>query len=244
MSQRGASVCGHGPVLQGGAHTLAVGGVGSLIHGGIEVPSAMAKTAVLEPIRLSADGFEGDAHADLRVHGGPDKAVCVYPWEHYSYWRDQLRIHLGPAAFGENLTSMGLLETEVYLGDVFRWGGATVQVSQPRRPCFKVGARHGKRDLAAQMSQTRRTGFYFRVLSGGTVGPEDLLALQDVDPFGLSVADVSGVLTSGPDAVGLTVDRVLLAAHLLPARWVAQLEALARGDRTTGGGARVAGAAG
>lgn len=229
MPSDASAAWGHGRDLTGRVHTLAVGRVALLRHGGLDIPSAIRKIPVTGTVMLSGLGLAGDEQADSVLHGGPDKAVSVYPWEHYAYWAQELGLVLGDAAFGENVTSVGLLESEVFVGDVFDWGQATVQVSQPRRPCFKVGARYDRGDLPAAVERTRRTGFYLRVLRSGRVAATDALVLRDVDPVGLSVADVMTVLVDSPEAAGLTLARVLLAQHLLPPRWVAELDQLGPG---------------
>lgn len=119
---------------------------------------------------LGYQGLEGDGCADTRVHGGVDKAVCVYPAEHYGFWRASLgRPNLPYGAFGENFTTTGLLEDNVCIGDVYEIGGTLAQVSQPREPCWKPGHRWKVKDLALQILQTGRTGFYLRIIKHGSV---------------------------------------------------------------------------
>lgn len=131
------------------------------------------------PCWLGYEGFRGDEQADRRFHGGVDKAVCVYPEEHYAYWREILPLdELPHGAFGENLTVSGLVEKAVCVGDLFRLGGALVQVSQPRQPCWKLARRWRIKDLTAQVEQTGFTGFYFRVMHHGQVSAGDELILQ------------------------------------------------------------------
>ena len=127
---------------------------------------------------LGYQGFRGDEVADTRFHGGVDKAVCVYPAEHYPYWNgiDEMA-GAGAGGFGENLTTEGLLEDEICIGDVYQLGEAVVQVSQPRQPCWKLGRRWRIKDLAVQVERTGRTGFYFRVLIHGHVKPGDRFEL-------------------------------------------------------------------
>lgn len=175
------------------------------------------------PVLLSMYGF-GDRPAD-ETSRRPEKAVLVYPWEHYAYWAEAMDLRVIAPAFGEHATTEGLLENDVFVGDIFRWGAATVQVSQPWRPTSDIGARLGRSDLPAAMQRTRRTGFYLRVLHSGRVGPDDQLTLDDVDPFGLSVADVTAVMTDGPDTCGVSLSRILLAKHLLPEHWMDTLQA-------------------
>jgi MOSC domain-containing protein YiiM len=133
------------------------------------------------PLRLDTTGIEGDEQADLVNHGGPDKAVCVYPDEHYAHWRTALNLPgLAHGAFGENFTTGGLAEGEVCIGDVFEFAGAAVvQISQPRQPCWKLARRWRIKDLAAQVERTGRTGWYFRILVPGVVSAGETLALRE-----------------------------------------------------------------
>lgn len=128
---------------------------------------------------LSFTNLKGDGQADLRYHGGKDKAVCVYPFEHYAYWENQLNRPLSFGAFGENFTSLGLLESEVCIGDIFAVGSSILQVSQPRQPCHKLAKKFNVTDLAAQVQDTGFTGFYFRVLQEGFVDKTDLVILKE-----------------------------------------------------------------
>ena len=122
------------------------------------------------PCWLAYEGLRGDESADRRVHGGVDRAVCVYPSEHYAHWRavlpDSKPEH---GDFGENFTTQGLLESEACIGDVYRIGEALVQISQPRQPCWKLARRWRVKDLTAQVERNGLTGFYVRVLRHGFV---------------------------------------------------------------------------
>lgn len=138
------------------------------------------KAAAEGPCWLGYEGFRGDEQADRRYHGGPEKAVCVYPSEHYPHWREILSLPgLDHGAFGENLTVTGLPETGISIGDIFTLGGALVQVSQPRQPCWKLARRWRIKDLAAQVERTGFTGYYFRVLLHGEVKAGDSLRLRE-----------------------------------------------------------------
>jgi MOSC domain-containing protein YiiM len=165
--------------------SLQVGRPGTLPWRGKQVRTAIFKEPVPEGTRvaLTATGFEGDEQADLRVHGGPDKAICCYPSEHFPRWAELLEQPCGMpnGAFGENLTLEGALETDVHIGDTYRLGqdGVVVQVSQPRGPCFKLAARWGKTRLTRQMAYDMIAGFYLRVIETGTVGAGDTLELVD-----------------------------------------------------------------
>ena len=144
--------------------------------GGREVRTGIYKEPAAGRVRLRALGLAGDFQADPNVHGGPDKAVYVYPSEHYPYFRGLLgRADLSPGFFGENLTTEGLLEEGVRVGDVFRVGTAVVQVTTPRSPCFKLGARAGSPAFVATFLNSRRLGFYLSVVEEGEVGAGDAI---------------------------------------------------------------------
>lgn len=132
--------------------------------------TGIVKDPFADKVWLGYQGLDGDGCADAKVHGGIDKAVCVYPIEHYAFWRESLGIpNLPHGAFGENFTTSGLHEDEICVGDVFEIGGTLLQVSQPREPCWKPGHRWKIKNLAVRILQTSRTGFYFRVLRHGFV---------------------------------------------------------------------------
>ncbi len=142
--------------------------------------SGIFKDQVNVMIRLGRINLEGDGQADLKHHGGPDKAVCVYPAAHYPYWRSELgNAALEYGAFGENFTVQGMDETRVAIGDVYAVGSAVVQVSQPRQPCWKLARRWRVPDLALRVQQTGFTGWYFRVLEEGDVAPGLTLRLLE-----------------------------------------------------------------
>lgn len=136
-------------------------------------------------------GFEGDGQGDAVNHGGPDKAVCVYPLDHYAHWERMLGRGIGPGAFSENLTVSGAVETGVCVGDVFRVGGATVQTSMPRTPCGKLAAKNGERRFAKWVADAGHTGFYMRVLSEGMVVEGDGFELVERHPDGISISAVN-----------------------------------------------------
>ncbi|MNZ40874.1 6-N-hydroxylaminopurine resistance protein [compost metagenome] len=127
-------------------------------------------------------------------HGGKEKAVCVYPYEHYLFWENELQTKLDYGAFGENLTIKGLLETNVCIGDVFKLGKAIVQVSQPRQPCYKLSVRYGVPDMPLKVQQTGYTGFYLRVLEEGVVSKADGLILLHRHPKEITVSFASRIM--------------------------------------------------
>ncbi|MGO4221313.1 MOSC domain-containing protein [Lysobacter sp. TAF61] len=143
--------------------------------------SAIDKQPIDEPVRIETLGLVGDEQGDPRVHGGPDKAVHHYPFDHYPRWREDLgdleRLRFA-GAFGENLSSQGLNEGEVCLGDRFRIGTAVLEVSQGRQPCWKLNDRFGVADMARRVQASGRTGWYYRVLQPGSVRVGDAIALE------------------------------------------------------------------
>jgi MOSC domain-containing protein YiiM len=146
----------------------------SVRYRGREVRTGIYKEPAAGRVRLRTLGLEGDFQADPSVHGGPEKAVYVYPSEHYPYFRDLLsRPDLAPGFFGENLTTEGLLEDEVRVGDVFRVGTAVMQVTTPRSPCSKLGAKAGSPAFVETFLNSRRLGFYLSVVEEGEVGAGD-----------------------------------------------------------------------
>lgn len=140
--------------------------------------TGLFKTAVCGPVRVGKLTLDGDAQANLSVHGGIHKAINAYPAEHYSHWRQNLpHLNMSYGAFGENFTTSGLLEDEVCIGDVFKTGNAIVQISQPRQPCWKLEQRWGVKDFRSQVNQTGKTGWYLRVLQEGYVEAGNAMVL-------------------------------------------------------------------
>ena len=169
--------------------SLNVGLPATLVCPDRTVMSAVRKAPVAGPVRLSRDGLDGDRQADLVNHGGADKAMCAYPTEHLPYWSARLGRTLAPAAFGENLSTDGLVERDLHIGAVFRLGSAIVQVSQPRGPCFKLATLNGEPHLAQWVQSAGLTGFYFRCLEPGAVQAGDAFALVDVNERAPTIAD-------------------------------------------------------
>jgi len=145
-------------------------------------PSAIHKVPVDRPVRATRVGFDADSQADLKHHGGLEQAIHHYPFDHYGGWRAELgpvQVLENPGAFGENLSTLGLTEGEVAVGDVFRLGGATLQVSQGRQPCWKLNVRFGVDDMASRVQASGRSGWYYRVLEEGNVPPGAMLERID-----------------------------------------------------------------
>ncbi|MBB5322967.1 MOSC domain-containing protein YiiM [Anoxybacillus tepidamans] len=160
---------------------------------GMEVTTGIYKQPVDTPLWLTKTNFTGDGQADLVHHGGPDKAVCAYPSEHFAAWERLYHQPFTAGAFGENVTLSGLLEEDVCVGDIFEVGTAVVQVSQPRQPCFKLAKRHGLKDLSLKVQETGYTGFYFRVLKEGSVQRGDSLTLAERSARPLSIRYINHI---------------------------------------------------
>ena len=164
------------------AHLLSVQTGRTAPLGPEEVPSAFVKTARLGPVAVMRLGLDGDEQADLSVHGGPEKAVYAYAATRYPQWAEQfpdLAEHFTGGAMGENLTVSGLIEDDIFVGDVHQVGSALLQVCQPRQPCFKFALRHNSKYLPKAMVRSGFSGWYYRVLRVGQLEAGDKLILQD-----------------------------------------------------------------
>ncbi len=151
-----------------------IGEVGSL--GPSAVPSGIDKKPAEGPLMARADGFDGDEHGDTRHHGGADKALHAYPATHYPAWSRDLperAVRFHPGAFGENLVIEGVTEADLCLFDRYRLGGALVEVSQTRQPCWRLNLRFDLPDMARRVQETGRTGWYFRVITEGPIAAGD-----------------------------------------------------------------------
>lgn len=157
---------------------------GKPVHSGIRKQRVTADTIVVGTTNLA-----GDRQADLTVHGGVDKAIYAYPSEHLPVWTAELGLSepLGPNAFGENLTTRGMVETEICIGDIYKWGTALVQVSQPRGPCYKLEMALGLPEFIDTFVQSGRSGWYLRVLQEGEAPVAGSMELVDRHPVGLTV---------------------------------------------------------
>ncbi|WP_114391978.1 MOSC domain-containing protein [Oleisolibacter albus] len=147
-------------------------------------PSSIAtRVPAAGPVQAGPLGLAGDAVGDGTVHGGPDKAIHFYPRDHYDRWAAEqppmAPLLAAPGAFGENLSARGLGEADVCLGDIVRAGSALLQLTQSRQPCWKLGVRFGLPALPRLVQKTGRTGWYYRVLESGAIGPGDPLTLVD-----------------------------------------------------------------
>jgi MOSC domain-containing protein YiiM len=196
--------------------SINVGKPGPQIYRGHLVSTAGHKQPVPSAM-LRLTNLDGDRQADLKNHGGPDKAVCVYSFEHYPYWESGLGRALTPGAFSENFTISGLRESEVAIGDTFRAGAALVQISQPRKPCSKLAGKLARRDLAALIHANGFSGFYLRVLDEGMVRAGDAFELVTRHPAGVTVEFANQVMYEHRD--DLDSLRRLLAVPELSDAW-------------------------
>lgn len=188
---------------------------------GKEFVSAISKQKTTETF-LSADGFQGDGIADTKHHGGPDRAVCLYPAEHYALWEKNFDYSLPPATFGENLTVAGMLEQDVCIGDVFRVGEALIQVTQGRIPCSTISQRTGYPQLMKQMIQTGFTGYLCRVLEEGIVRCDSPISLVQQDPQKITILYANEVYFHQPRNVeGLNR---IIAVEALADEWRQDIE--------------------
>jgi MOSC domain-containing protein YiiM len=159
--------------------------------------SAIFKTPLTVPVWVGATNVSGDQQANTQVHGGPDKAVNVYPSEHLAHWRAALQLEMTPGAFGENFSTTGLAESEVCIGDVYQIGGAVVQVSQPRQPCAKLARRWRLKEFAAQVIAADKTGWYLRVLHEGPVEAGQPIQLLERPHSEWTIAAANDVMYRG-----------------------------------------------
>jgi len=198
---------------------------------GHTVTTGIFKSPVDGPVTARKLNLDGDRQADLSVHGGEYKAVYVYPFEHYDYWKRKLSgrdLPLG--VFGENLTTEGLLETEVHIGDRFAIGktgsacilagSAEFTVTQPRLPCYKLGVRFEADDMVKKFLASRRTGFYLAVTKEGQVAAGDEIKLLSRDPNAISIAAfVELYVTKNWKPADITQIRRLFDLSSLPNDW-------------------------
>ena len=159
---------------------------------GKRVSTGIFKKPVAARVVARRLNLDGDRQADLTVHGGEEKAVYVYPAEHYDYWRQELPNTALPwGVFGENLTTSGLLEDAVNVGDQFRVGAALLQATQPRLPCYKLGLKFGREDMVRRFLTGGRYGWYLAVVEEGEIGAGDPIERVHRDPHNLTVADIA-----------------------------------------------------
>jgi MOSC domain-containing protein YiiM len=189
-----------------------------VLRNGEPISTGIFKEPVDGRVMMRRLNLDGDRQSDLSVHGGPEKAVYVYPSEHYDFWKRELpEMDLPWGVFGENLTTTGLFENEINIGDKFRVGEAEVMVTQPRMPCYKLGIRFGRADIIKRFLISERSGFYVSVLKEGEVGAGDELVLLEKNSSGVTVVDVTRLYSSDKENVDLL--QRAIATEALPESW-------------------------
>jgi MOSC domain-containing protein YiiM len=160
------------------------------LHGEMIESGIRKRPVATETVTVSTTNIDGDGQADLRVHGGPEKAVYAYPSEHWGPWTEELKPGqpYGPGSFGENLSLAGALEHDACIGDIWRWGDVRLQICQPRYPCFKLAAVLQRPRVVRAMVQNGRTGWYFRVLTPGVAPTSGAIELESRHPAAVTVA--------------------------------------------------------
>ena len=190
------------------------------VHGG-SIVTGIFKQPVEGRVTLRRLNLDGDRQADLTVHGGPYKAVYAYPHEHYKYWKKALPGRALPlGVFGENFTTEGMLEPEVFIGDKYSVGTAEVTVTQPRQPCYKLNVRFDDDLMVKRFLTSGRSGFYLSVTQPGEVAVGDEIKLVSRDPHGISIAEFNRIFTAKsltPDDLALIQKMIQIPA--LPQDW-------------------------
>ncbi|QFY44001.1 MOSC domain-containing protein [Candidatus Methylospira mobilis] len=177
--------------------SINLGHLQTIRYGKRDVETGIFKNPVDGVHSIGLLGLEGDRQADPENHGGVDKALYFYTMENFRVWEQELGRTLPSGAFGENFTVSGMPDEAVHIGDIFRVGGITVQVTQPRVPCFKLGIKMQDMQFVTRFLHSGRAGFYARILEPGVAAAGDSIALRVIDPHGLSVKEAMLALIKG-----------------------------------------------
>jgi MOSC domain-containing protein YiiM len=201
-----------------------------VIWKGTRIQTGIFKDPVDRPVTISKLNLAGDRQADLTVHGGAEKAVYAYPAEHYEYWRNRLPdVPFSWGKFGENLTTEGLMEDALCVGDRLRVGSAVLMVTQPRMPCYKLAVRFDRDDMIKRFLTSQRSGFYFSVIEEGQVQAGSKVEILSRDPHRVAVGDIVRLY------LGQARDPELLQRAMnvsaLPQGWKSALPLRARMER-------------
>jgi MOSC domain-containing protein YiiM len=189
-----------------------------VIWKGHNVLTGIFKEPVAGAVQVRALNLDGDRQADLTVHGGRDKAVYAYATEHYDYWRNELPdMNLPFGMFGENLTTEGLFETEVNIGDRLRIGSVLFEVTQPRLPCYKLALKFGRDDIIKKFLQSERSGIYFAVIEEGEIKAGDAIEFISRDENNITVTDIARLYTTEKENLDLL--RRAIRVEALPESW-------------------------
>ncbi|HEX7207887.1 MAG TPA: MOSC domain-containing protein [Nitrososphaeraceae archaeon] len=186
-----------------------------------QVVTSIFKEPVEGRVKVTTLNLNGDAQADLSVHGGVDKAIYSYSEEHYNYWKEAYpMIDMPLGMFGENLTTQGLYEDMVNIGDQYQIGSSRLVVTQPRMPCYKLGIKFGRMDILEKFVNSQRPGIYYRVLEEGELGAGDSIELLYRDKNNVSINDiVSLYINDHYDGENLSKMQKATKLEFLPERW-------------------------
>lgn len=172
-------------------------------------PSGIGKSPVREAM-LTKNGFINDEIAHTEFHGGPERAVCFYPFEHYDFWEKEFNRPLKNPAFGENVSAIGMLERNVYIGDVYKLGGSIIQVSQGRIPCSAISKHNNVETLLKRVVETCFTGYFFRVLEEGLVNSESTFELIDRPNSTVSIFYANNVMFHERNNIGALEELLII----------------------------------
>jgi MOSC domain-containing protein YiiM len=170
---------------------------------GRQYETSIDKYPIAGRVAVHTTNLDGDAQADLRVHGGPEQAIYVYGTDNYAYWRTELARDLPWGTFGENLTIEGLRDEEVMIGDQFKVGATILMVTRPRIPCFKLAGKLDQANMIDRVLASGRTGFYFSVIQEGDVAADDLLTLVSRNEQSMTVREISELVRDSSNIAGL-----------------------------------------
>lgn len=201
--------------------SLNVGRLRPIPHRGKEVRTGIFKSPISGRIAARGTSLEGDELGNRKVHGGFDKAIYAYAREDYDWWEQELSRALDPGTFGENLTTSGLDLNESLIGERWRVGTALLEVSEPRFPCFKLGARMGTQRFVKQFAQARRPGTYLRIIEEGELGPGDPIEVSSRPDHGVTIRLFADAYLGDRDRL-----QDVLAADQLSGEWRSKIEEL------------------
>jgi len=177
-----------------------VGSLQEMLRNGKKIQTGIYKRKTEGPIKVTRLGLEGDDQANKKLHGGIYKAICVYPSEHYDLWKEELgKPDLSFGDFGENLTTVGLMEGDICLGDRLRIGSVEIVVTHPREPCITLNARLDTKDLSARIRKSGRSGFYFSVEREGTIKNGDFIEYINRDENRVTVSEFNRIINGEPE---------------------------------------------
>jgi MOSC domain-containing protein YiiM len=183
------------------------------------VTTGIFKNPVDKRINLKKLNLEGDRQADPTVHGGPDKAVYSYPFEYYDFWKKEFPdISFNWGMFGENLTTEGLFESKVNVGDIFQIGSSQIVVTQPRMPCYKLGIKFGRMDVIKKFLESEKSGIYFKVIKEGEIGTNDTIKLIKKDDNNVTIKNIVELVTKEDKENTILMEKAIKVQDL-PQGW-------------------------